>query len=542
MSRGPRRGGAFIALPATLLLLISSLAGATPVRQGAALAPESGPSFVSLVIETTSPEAVAELVTQVGGQVTWRFENLDALSVTLPADRVGDVMADSRVGEVAPAREVRRAVVTPDFPRLLSADGFRRSRPLEHDGTTFPAPDADRWSVRPLPVSEILSPARGGATESFGFHPAIGAQEVWEQTGAGEGIIVAIIDTGVHAEHPLLEGNTIGGFNLVPPEEEMAIDLDGNGEGDGRHYDWDSVHNNSHGTFVGGIIAGHAELELPADDPFAVSVQTNQPNAITFEDDVAKLNLLGVAPGASLYGVKVFPYDGGSAPDARVAEAIDRLISMKRRGELDTHVINMSLSGPVLFDGWNPLDRMIDRATFYGITCVCAAANDGPALLSVGSPGSAFTAPDGRGRDGCDPYAHRGGSALRCAGRGRRGVLPVRVQDGGLRVARTHGRRPREARPHGDGVLRLLVEHDRHHGRRRGRHSVVRLRLGYFVLVSGGRWCRGALHGGRPAARSLRARAVRRHGADEVREPDRGRVQPAAIRGAGTWMWRARPI
>lgn len=392
MSRGSRRGGAFIALPATLLLLVSSLAGATPVRQGAQLAPESAPQLVSMVIETTSPEAVAELVIAAGGQVTWRFENLDALSVSLPADRIGDVLADSRVGEVAPAREVRRAVVTPDFPRLLSGDGFRRSRPVEHDGTTFPAPDADRWSVRPLPVSEILGPARGGAPESFGFHPAIGAQEVWEQTGAGEGIIVAIIDTGVHAAHPLLEGNTIGGFNLVPAEEEMAIDLDGNGEGDGRHYDWDSVHNNSHGTFVGGIIAGHAELELPADDAFAVSVQTNQPNAITFEDDVAKLNLLGVAPGASLYGVKVFPYNGGSAPDARVAEAIDRLISMKRRGELDTHVINLSLSGPVLFDGLNPLDRMIDRATFYGITCVCAASNDGPALVSVGSPGSALTA------------------------------------------------------------------------------------------------------------------------------------------------------
>ena len=81
------------------------------------------------------------------------------------------------------------------------------------------------------------------------------------------------------------------------------------------------------------------------------------------------MRLFGTAPETDLFAVKVFPYDGGGAPDARVATAIDRLMTMDRTGNLDIDVINMSLSGPVLFDGWNPLDLMIDAATAQGITC-----------------------------------------------------------------------------------------------------------------------------------------------------------------------------
>jgi hypothetical protein len=104
----------------------------------------------------------------------------------------------------------------------------------------------------------------------------------------------------------------------------------------------------------------------------------------------ATVRLFGTAPGTNLFAVKVFPYDGGSAPDVRVAVAIDRLITMNATGNQPIDVINMSLSGPVLFDGFNPLDAMVTAATAHGITCVSAASNEGPALVTVGSPASAI--------------------------------------------------------------------------------------------------------------------------------------------------------
>jgi hypothetical protein len=143
---------------------------------------------------------------------------------------------------------------------------------------------------------------------------------------------------------------------------------------------------------VSGLIAGHADLVVPEDDPLALSIAIHSPKSIELiGKGMASIHLMGTAPGAELYSIKVFPYDGGSAPDARVVEAIDRIITMKRSSELDTDVINMSLSGAVLYDGWNPMDQIVNVATANGITCVSAASNEGPSLTSVGSPGSAMT-------------------------------------------------------------------------------------------------------------------------------------------------------
>ncbi|MCA9752973.1 MAG: S8 family serine peptidase [Gemmatimonadetes bacterium] len=389
MSFRPPRAGAFLALPLSLLF-ISAAAAAPSVPAAATPAPEAPFRFVSAVLQTDAKDAIADRVRELGGDVTYTFENLDAVTVRLPADRLDELLADPRVRDASRAHDVRRAVVTPDLSRFAPA--FGRSRPPVGDGTTIPVPGAERWRVRSVPVAEIASPGRDVTPGSFlGYDSVTGAAQSWEATGAGEGAVVAIIDSGVYSGHPMIEGNVIGGFNLVPEDEERAIDRDGDGTPENLSFDWDALQNNSHGTMVAGLIAGHAILELPADDPFAESVALNSPESIEIDGDTALLHLMGAAPGASLFGVKVFPYDGGSAPDARVAEAIDRLVTMKRHGELDLDVINMSLSGPVLFDGWNPLDRMVDRATYYGITCVSAAANEGPALITVGSPGSAIT-------------------------------------------------------------------------------------------------------------------------------------------------------
>jgi len=92
---------------------------------------------------------------------------------------------------------------------------------------------------------------------------AIGAPSCWEAT-QGRGIYVAVIDTGI-APHVDLTGNLLGGISFVPGET------------------W--VDQNSHGTHVAGTIA-------------------------------ARLNgigVVGVAPAAYVYAIKVLDHNGSGA-------------------------------------------------------------------------------------------------------------------------------------------------------------------------------------------------------------------------------------
>jgi len=377
----------------SLVVVVAASASETPSRfdRREALVPPTTDGQIPLIIESASAEAVAARVEELGGRVQHVFRHIDALSATLPVEAYDALLADARVGEVQRQRFVRPAVVPLALPGADAA-GLRSRR--SPDGIFFSLPP-DRLSVRPVSRAEAVGDgaARGAAPISFlGYEAVTLAHEVWEAADFGDHTITAIIDTGVFPDHFLYPGSVIGGFNLVPSDEERAIDLDEDGHPDNRSFPWDSVHNHSHGTFVAGLIAGHSDLVLPEDDSLVQTVHRYSPESVVFDGEgLAAIRLMGTAPETDLFAVKVFPYDGGSAPDARVAAAIDRLITMKWNGNLDTDVINMSLSGPVLFDGWNPLDLIVNVATLVGITVVSAASNDGPSLVTVGSPASALT-------------------------------------------------------------------------------------------------------------------------------------------------------
>ncbi len=157
----------------------------------------------------------------------------------------------------------------------------------------------------------------------------IDAERVWDTDGnlivdpssnAGYGVKVAVLDTGIDLDHPDLKDNIKGGINTISPRKSADDD-------------------NGHGTHVAGIIAG-------ADN---------------------NLGVLGVAPQASLYAVKVLNRTG-SGYISDIIEGLQWSIDNKMQ------VVNMSLSTPSDVQSFHDA---ITAASDAGIVLVAAAGNSG---------------------------------------------------------------------------------------------------------------------------------------------------------------------
>lgn len=364
--------------------------GATSIDLSAAppgTVPATAGGLIPLILESDPPhDRLLRRVAELGGKVEYDFAHLPVVAAAIPREQVAELLADPQVLAVERQKWMSRAVAPVEVPG--------RGRVPESELHGFGA----NAVATPIPFATLraqpLAPAGGIGLQTFlGYDIVTGAAEVWEDAGFGAGTVVVVVDTGIFPKHPLLAGSVIGGLNLVPAAEEELIDRNQDSQPDGRAFDWDAIENHEHGTFVSGLIAGHADLFLPVKSSLAQSLALHSPESVAFIDSVtARVSLMGTAPAASLFGIKVFPYDGGEAPDARVAEAIDRVIRMKCSGELVTDVINLSLGGATLWDGREVVDRMVDAASDAGITVVVAAGNSGPSLVTTGTPANAFTA------------------------------------------------------------------------------------------------------------------------------------------------------
>jgi Subtilase family/CARDB len=170
----------------------------------------------------------------------------------------------------------------------------------------------------------------------------INVPEVWAQGYTGQGIIVAVLDTGVDRYHNDLSEN------IWHNEGEIAdngLDDDGNGYIDDT-YGWNFIQNTNntldvkgHGTHVAGTIA---------------SVQNN-------------LGATGIAHGAKIMPVKVLN-DQGAGNWSAVAQGIRYAVDNGAR------VINLSLSGII---GNSELQNAVKYASERDAIVVMAAGNSG---------------------------------------------------------------------------------------------------------------------------------------------------------------------
>ena len=141
----------------------------------------------------------------------------------------------------------------------------------------------------------------------------------------GTGIKVAILDTGIDMNHEDLKDNYKGGYNVISPGSPP---IDGHG----------------HGTHVAGTIAARDN----------------------------NLGVIGVAPEADLYSIKVLTDDGWGYWSWIVA-GIEWCI------ENNMHVVNMSLGG-----SRDPgIEDIFNSAYQHGILLVAAAGNSGAGANTV---------------------------------------------------------------------------------------------------------------------------------------------------------------
>lgn len=155
-----------------------------------------------------------------------------------------------------------------------------------------------------------------GQVQDWGIQK-VKATEAWESYFTGQGIKVAVLDTGIspHDDLTIAGGVSINGYTKSYRDD------------------------NGHGTHVAGIIGA----------------KNNE------------IGTVGVAPNAELYAVKVLDYDG-SGYISDIISGIDWAIS----NNMD--IINMSLGAA--YDSY-ALHQAVDHAYNNGILIVAAAGNNG---------------------------------------------------------------------------------------------------------------------------------------------------------------------
>ncbi|RHW75455.1 S8 family peptidase [Colwellia sp. RSH04] len=96
--------------------------------------------------------------------------------------------------------------------------------------------------------------------------------------------------------------------------------------------------------------------------------------------------LYGVAPNASIVGIKAFDYEG-KATYADVIRGIEWAIQVK--DQINLRILNMSFSGPVRSLYWqDPLNQAVMKAWQSGIVVIASSGNKGPEPMTVGVPGN----------------------------------------------------------------------------------------------------------------------------------------------------------
>src|SRR4051795_4178496 len=174
----------------------------------------------------------------------------------------------------------------------------------------------------------------------------IGAQQAWQAGATGQGVDVAVIDTGVTQVQGLSADKVVYGPDLSFDSQSPSTAY---------------VDNFGHGTAMAGIIAGN---------------------------DGISGGYMGVAPGARIVSVKVGAKDGATDVSQIIA-AIDWVTQHAHDPGLNIRVMNLSLGTSATQSYMtDPLAQAAENAWRHGIAVVTSVGNDGTSTSTLADPAS----------------------------------------------------------------------------------------------------------------------------------------------------------
>ncbi len=284
-----RRAARLLAAAVVLGLAVPATAHATTLP--------SGSDTTAAYIVRAEPGQLPALLDELGESgvgVEQAFETMDTAVVRVPESAVPALRALSHV-----------ATVSPDVSLESSADSYD------------PVGDA----------GSVSNSAR-----------LMKAPAAWDAGASGQGIDVALIDTGVAPVGPLADPSTV----------VNGPDLSFDGQSDSTRY----LDLNGHGTFMAGLIAGRAS--------------SSEPGAYQ-----------GIAPDARIVNVKVGDAVG-RADVSQVIAGIDWVVQHAHDDGLNIRVLNLSYGTESAQDyTLDPLAHAAEVAWRSGIVVVASAGNRG---------------------------------------------------------------------------------------------------------------------------------------------------------------------
>ncbi len=248
---------------------------------------------------------------------------------------------------------------------------------LEVDAKALP-----KLAANPAVVS--ISPVRNYEMDLDETVPYIGGTAVHGAGFDGTGVRVAVLDSGIDYTHVAFGGpGTLAAY-------EAAY---GTGPADPRNTTLDGLFPTAKVIggydFVGEFWTGAAGSPPLAPDPDPIPLDGHG----THVADIIG-GAKGVAPGASLYALKVCASQSTSCSGVALIQAMDWVVDPNGDGSTADHVdiVNMSLGSPygIAFD--DDLSFAVDQASKVGVLSVTSAGNSSNKPYVVGTPSATTTA------------------------------------------------------------------------------------------------------------------------------------------------------
>ena len=218
---------------------------------------------------------------------------------------------------------------------------------VSHSGIAAGLTPEEAQAVRGLPGVKSVERERLYHTTTFRSPEFIGADQIWDGTAVpggvgtkGEGIIIAMLDTGLDPTHPSFANDPACGHGSTEPDKLLSVLDCSSTDPTGLCNGPDPTDQNEHGTHTSSTAGGDTVGTDATPPPF--------------------LQISGVAPCASIRAYKVCPTN--NCPDADIEAGIESVLIHG-----DCKLLSFSISGGT--DPWADNDETEISSTWSIPAC-----------------------------------------------------------------------------------------------------------------------------------------------------------------------------